>query len=172
MGIEFTYQSLRALPENYSGWCLRMIGFSPDVVETRKAFESIDVFVAYMDARPSWMKKGKLGAFLERCRDLQGKRRALVTFLSGYKGSARAELVTGFYAGYFSDDFDLMSRKAVADKFKALQRIVLELCEKYSNSADPAEQISLRTKVIDTGLPGDPELHSKWVQRYEGGNKQ
>ena len=172
VGLEFTYQSLRALPENYSGWCLRMIGFSPDVVVTRKAFEGIDVFVEYMDARPAWMKKGKLGAFLERCRELQGNRRALVTFLSGYKGSARAELITGFYAGYFSDNFDLMSRKAVAEKFKALQREILDLCEKYSNSADPAEQISLRTKIIDMGLPGDPELHSKWVQRYEGGNKQ
>ena len=169
VGLEFTYQSIRAMPENYNGWCLRMIGFSPDVVEARKAFENVDVFVKFMDSRPAWMKRGRLGEFLERCRELQGKVGELVKFLSGYKGSLRAELITEFYAGYFSGQFDAVGRKKLADKFKGLQREMYDLCEKYSNSTDPDEQIALRSKIIATGIPGDPEVHSKWVQRYEGG---
>ena len=61
-----------------------------------------------------------------------------------------------------------MARKALAERFKGLQRDVFDLCEKYADSADPEEQISLRDKIIATGIPGDPEVHSKWVQKFEG----
>lgn len=172
LGVDFTFQSLRALPENYNGWCLRMIGFSPDVVEARKTMEYVDVFVKFVSARPAWLRKGELGAFHTSCLDLQARRKRLVDFLSSYKGTApRAELITRFYAGYFSDDFDIAKRKALADRFKRIQREVSELCETYSNVSNPFEQINVRAKILTTGIPGDAQLHAKWVQKYEGNAK-
>jgi len=171
LGVDFTYQSLRALPENYNGWCLRMIGFSPDVVEARKTLEYLEVFVKYVSEKPGWLRKGELGAFYSYCQELQSKRQRLLGFLSGYKGRARAELITRFYAGYFSADFDIASRKSLADKFRLIQRDVFDLCEKYAASSDPVEQISLRARILGVGIPGDAQLHSKWVQKFEGGGQ-
>lgn len=171
LGVDFTFQSLRALPDNYSGWCLRMIGFSPDVVETRRAFEYIDVFVKYMDERPAWLSRGELGAFAKYCRSLQEKRDLLLKFLAAYKGEARAEVVAGFYSGWFSRQFELKGRKELAERFRAIQRRVSELNERYSEASDPVEQISIRSKMLSEGFPGDAQLHSKWVQKYEGGGR-
>lgn len=171
LGVDFTFQSLRALPDNYSGWCLRMIGFSPDVVETRRAFEYIDVFVKYLEDRPPWLSRGELGAFAKYCKSLQGKRDSLLKFLAAYKGDARAEVVAGFYNGWFSRQFELKTRKELAERFRAIQRRVSELNEKYSGTSDPVEQISIRSKILSAGFPGDAQLHSKWVQKYEGGGR-
>lgn len=171
LGIDFTFQSLRALPDNYNGWCLRMISFSPDVVETRKALEYVDVFVKYLDERPSWLSRGELGAFCTYCRSLQGKRDLLLKFLSSYNGDPRARLIAGFYNGWFSRQFELKARKELAEQFRAIQRKVAELSERYSEVSDPMEQISIRAKMLSVGFPGDAQLHSKWVQKFEGGGR-
>ena len=171
LGIDFTFQSLRALPDNYNGWCLRMIGFSPDVVETRKALEYIDVFVKYLDERPAWLSCGELGAFAKYCKTLLAKRDALLAFLAAYKGDPRAQLVAGFYHGWLSRQFELKVRKDLSERFRAIQRKVSELCERYSEVSDPVEQISIRAKILSIGLPGDAQLHSKWVQKFEGGGR-
>ena len=171
LGIDFTFQSLRALPDNYSGWCLRMIGFSPDVVEARKSLEYMDVFIKYLEERPAWLRRGELGAFDEYCRSLQKKRDLLLKFLSSYNGDPRAKLIAGFYHGWFSRQFDLGTRRDLADQFRAIQRKVSELCERYSETSDPVEQISIRAKILSVGLPGDAQLHSKWVQKFEGGGR-
>lgn len=171
LGIDFTFQSLRALPDNYNGWCLRMIGFSPDVVETRKALEYVDVFMKYIEERPAWLSRGELGAFGKYCKSLQEKRDSLLQFLSSYKGDPRAQLIAGFYHGWFSRQFELKARKDLAEQFRAIQRKVSELCERYSEASDPVEQISLRAKMLSIGLPGDAQLHSKWVQKFEGGGR-
>ena len=171
LGIDFTFQSIRKLPENYDGWCLRMIGFSPDVVEARKALEYIDVFVKYLDERPAWLRRGELGAFDKYCRSLQEKREHLLKALASYKGDPRAELITGFYHGWFSRQFDLKARKDLAERFRAIQRKVSELCERYDEITDPVAQISSRAKILSIGIPGDAQLHSKWVQKFEGGGR-
>lgn len=171
LGIDFTFQSLRALPDNYNGWCLRMIGFSPDVVETRKALEYVDVFMKYLEERPAWLSRGELGAFGKYCKSLQGKRDQLIQFLSSCKGDPRAQLIAGFYHGWFSRQFELKSRKALSEQFRSIQRKVSELCERYSEASDPVEQIAIRAKILSVGLPGDAQLHSKWVQKFEGGGR-
>ena len=171
MGIDFTFQSLRALPDNYNGWCLRMIGFSPDVVETRKALEYVDVFMKYLEERPAWLSRGELGAFGKYCKTLLEKRDQLVQFLSSYKGDPRAQLIAGFYHGWFSRQFELKARKELSERFRTIQRKVSELCERYSEASDPVEQIAIRAKILSLGIPGDAQLHSKWVQKFEGGGR-
>ncbi len=172
IGIDFTFQSIRALPDNYNGWCLRMIGFSPAVVDARKAFEYIDVFVKYLDERPSWLSRGELGKFGKYCRSLQDGRAQLVQFLSSYKGEPRAQLVAEFYRGWLSRQFDQRERTALAERFRAIQRQISGLCEKYDNTTDPVEQIAIRGRLLSIGLPGDAQLHSKWVQKFEGGGRR
>ncbi len=169
LGVEYTYQSLRALPEEYNGFCLRMVGFSPDVVEARKSLEYVDVFLKFVDERPKWLRRGRLGRFCEWCRGLQSSRAKLVTFLRSQEGDRRTRLVTQFYAGFFDPEgFDTAKRKSLANEFRALQREVSSLCDRYGDSSDPVEQISLRDKILATGLPGDAQLNSKWVQKFEG----
>ena len=171
LGIDFTFQSLRSLPDNYNGWCLRMIGFSPDVVEARKALEYIDVFVKYLDERPAWLRRGELGAFGKYCKDLQGQRNQLLDFLMKYQGDIRAQLIAGFYHGWFSRQFDLSQRKSLAEKFRDIQRRVSDLCERYAELSDPVAQISIRAKILGGGIPGDAQIHSKWVQKFEGAGR-
>ena len=169
LGVDFTFQSLRTLPDSYNGWCLRMIGFSPDVVEARKTLDYIEVLVNYLAARPAWLRRGDLGAFDTYCNDLLEKRKNLIEFLAGYRGQERAQIVTTFYAGWFSGNVGLQERRALAERFRKLQREVSELCERYSTTSDPIEQITLRSKILAVGLPGDSQLHPKWVQKFEGG---
>lgn len=171
LGVDYTFQSLRALPDNYNEWCLRLIGFSPDVVEARRALEYIDVFVKFVNERPAWLRRGELGAFHGYCAGLLEKKVKLLKFLDGFSGDQRARIITQFYKGFLSADFDLHSRRKLAEEFKQIQRKVGELNERYSASSDPVEQISLRTQILSVGFPGDAQLHSKWVQRYEGGAK-
>ena len=171
LGVDFTFQSLRALPDNYNGWCLRMIGFSPDVVEARKTLEYIDVFVKYLDERPPWLRRGELGAFYKYCRSLQDKRDQLLKGLAEFKGDPRAELITSFYHGWFSRQFDLKARKALAERFRSIQRKVSEQCERYDAITDPMAQVSCRAKILSIGLPGDAQLHSMWVQKFDGGGR-
>lgn len=178
IGVDYTFKSLRALPEEYNGWCLKMIGFTPDAVEARKAMEYVDVFVKYVSERPVWLRKGKLGAFHAFCQDLQRRRANVVEFLSSYKGESdtergrvRTQVVAQFYAIYLSGDADIVKRKALSDRFREIRREVSELCDRYSNLSDPEEQISVRAQILATGIPGDELLHAKWVQKYEGAER-
>lgn len=172
LGVEYTFQSIRALPEDYNGFCLRMTGFSPDVVEARAAFEYADVFVKFVEERPKWLRRGRLGAFYDRCRRLVGERKRLTSFLSAFSGDRRAKLIASFYAGFFgAPGFDLARRRELAGDFRAIQREVADLCDRYSDASDPVEQIAIRDKILATGLPGDSQTSSKWVQKFEGGGR-
>ena len=169
LGVDYTFYSLRALPKNYDGYCLRLIGFSPDCVEARNTFERIGVFVSFVEARPAWLRRGELGAFHSHCRKILAARDKLVGYLASFKGSARAVLVARFYAGYFSGDFSLEKKRTLAGEFRALQKEIASLNEKYDASSNPMEQIAIRAKILGLGLPGDPQMHAKWVAFYEGG---
>lgn len=168
VGVDYTFYNLRALPLSYDGKCLRLIGFSPDCVEARTAFDRLDVFVEFVEGRPSWLRRKELGAFYAHCRTLLQARDKLIAYLEGVEGSARARLVARFYVGFFSKTFPDEKRRALAEDFKALQREVLALNEKYEAVSNPMEQIAIRKKILDTGLPGDPQIHPKWVAEYEG----
>ena len=131
----------------------------------------IDVFVKYLDERPGWLRRGELGAFSQYCKELQGQRNQMLDFLLNYKGDVRAQLIAGFYHGWFSRQFDLSQRKGLADRFRDIQRNVSDLCERYAESSDPVAQISIRAKILGVGIPGDAQIHSKWVQKFEGAGR-
>ena len=168
LGVEFTYQSLRALPGAYNGFALRMTGFTPNIVDAKRTLEQVDQFVTFIDNGPAMLRKGALGEFRDYGRRLLADRDAIVASLSAYGGTPRAKLVAGFYADYLSGGGTLPHRKQLAEEFKSIQKEVSDLAERYTASSDPVEQISLRTKIMAVGLPGDAQLHSKWVQKYEG----
>ena len=172
LGIEFTFQSIRALPNDDNGFCLRMIGFSPDIVEARSALEYVDVFLRFVDSSPKWLRRGTLGKFCDMCGELQSKRSAVVRFLRSYEGERRARIIARFYAGYLDpSSFDLASRRDLSNEFKALQRDISAMSEEYGEKSDPVEQIAIRDRILATGIPGDSQLNSKWVQKFDGGGQ-
>lgn len=169
LGVDYTFYNLRSLPHDYDGRSLRLIGFSPDCVEARTAFERLGVFVAFVKSKPSWLRKGELGAFYDYCCGLLDAKDKLIAHLESLDGSVRAKLVARFYASYFSKEFPSEKRRALAEDFKALQKQVIALNEKYEATSNPMEQIAIRKTILDTGLPGDPMIHPRWVALYEGG---
>lgn len=168
LGIDYTFQSIRALPNAYEGLSLRMIGFSPDCVEARHAFENVESFVAFLGDSPKWLRKGDLGAFFDFCRQLLERRDAVVAKLAAHDGSPREKLLAGFYAEFLAREPNGAKRKELALAFRNLQKRVADLCEKYEDACDPIEQISIRAQILALALPGDPQIHAKWVQMNEG----
>lgn len=169
LGVDYTFKSLQVLPQNYDGQCLKLIGFSPDCVEARTAFERLSFFVAFVESRPAWLRRGELGGFYAHCRALLEARDKLIAYLESVEGSMRARLVARYYVGYFSKTFSDEQRRALEEDFKALQKEIMALNEKYEVTSNPMEQIAIRKKILDIGIPGDPKIHPKWVALFEGG---
>lgn len=168
LGVDYTFQSIRALPNAYDGFCLRMVGFSPDCVEARHAFENVESFVEFMQKSPRWLRRGDLGAFFDYCQQLLTQRDTIIAMLAARSGSARERLVAGFYADFLSPKANSERRKELALEFRNLQKRVTDLCEKYEDAHDPIEQISIRSQILSLALPGDPQIHARWVQMYDG----
>ena len=167
LGIEFTYESLQAMPNVYSGRGMRMVGFTPKCITARKAFEKAETFVQYMDGKDrKHLQKGELGRFYTMCVKIAISREEMVSVLKEIKGSKRQKLVASFFAEYFTARPSYSAKQAIASQFAALKREVMELGDEYSNANDPEKQILLRNKILETGLPGDPILHTKWVQVF------
>lgn len=167
LGIEFTYESIRAMPNVYSGRGTRMVGFTPKCITARLAFEKAETFVQYMDGKDrKYLQKGELGRFYTMCVKIAISREEMVSVLKEIKGTKRQKLVASFFAEYFTARPSYSAKQAIASQFAALKREVMELGDEYSNAGDPEKQILLRNKILEAGLPGDPILHTKWVQVF------
>ena len=167
LGIEFTYESIRAMPNVYSGRGMRMVGFTPKCITARQAFEKAETFVQYMDSNDrKYLQKGELGRFYTMCVKVAISREEMVSVLKEIKGTKRQKLVASFFAEYFTARPTYSAKQAIASQFAALKREVMELGDEYSNANDPEKQILLRNKILEAGLPGDPILHTKWVQMF------
>lgn len=168
VGIEYAYESLRALPDEYNERCLKMLGFAPQIRTAQRAMERIAAFVDYMDGQRAWLRKGALNEFLGSCRRLQSSRDRVVSFLSHRDGTRRERLIARFSAHYLSSVDDYATREALAKEFKVYQNEIQSLNDRYESESDPEKQIALRAAILKKGIPGDPVLHTKWVQKYEG----
>lgn len=169
LGIEYAYQALRALPGAYNGLALRMVGFTPNVVDAKRTLEQVEYFVNFIDEGPDLLRKGALGEFREYARSLLEDREVIVGYLSSFQGEPRAKLMASYYAYYLKDGGTLAQRKQLSADFKMIQKSVTDLYEKYRVLSDPVEQIGLRAKIMSIGFPGDPVVHSMWVQKHTMG---
>lgn len=171
VGVEYAYESLRALPEAYNGRCLSLVGFVPKIKLARQALEQVEAFVAYMDEQRQWLRKGKLLNYLEKCRKILALRDAIVKSMGEQAGSERVRVLAAFCANYLSATPTFAERQKVADMFKALQAKVSKLNEEYEAESDPVRQIAIRDRILAEGFPGDAAVHSKWVQKFDGGDR-
>jgi len=167
LGVEHTYESLRSLPNTYNGRSMRMIGFTPKCQTARQAFEKAELFVQYLDNEDKkYLQRGAVGKYYTQCMKIALAREKIVSVLRAIKGSRRRCLVASFYAEYFTARSTYDAKRVIATQFKALQREVAELGDAYSAETDPFKQIAIRDKILATGLPGDPIVHPKWVQKF------
>ena len=121
-----------------------------------------------MQSQKAWRRKGSLGDFLKSCKKILATRDAVVARLNGVGGSRRARLLLRFCAHYISASDDFQVRTAIAREFKEYQKRMQELEYRYECESDPEAQIKLRELIIAERVPGDPVLHTKWVQKFEG----
>ena len=167
LGIELTYESLKALPNAYNGRSTRMVGFEPKCKTALQAFEKAELFVQYLDSPgKKYLQRGAVGKYYAQCIKVAIIREKMVSVLKSMKGSKRCRLVAAFYAEYFTPRPDTTVKNAIAAQFKSLTRDVAELNEAYRVEPDPNKQIAIRDKMLETGLPGDPIIHPKWVQKF------
>ncbi|MBE6395422.1 MAG: FHA domain-containing protein [Lentisphaerae bacterium] len=165
--IEYTYESIRALPNIYNGRSMRLIGFKPICQLVRKTFEKAELFVQYLDNPDKrHLQRGIVGKYYTQCMKIAIDRENVVRVLRNIKGSKRKRLVAAFYAEYFTARPSYAAKRSIEAQFKDLSREVLELCDAYANESDPEKQIAIRDRILETGLPGDPAVHPKWVQKF------
>ena len=167
LGIEHTYESLKALPNTYNGRSMRMVGFTPKCITARQAFEKAELFVQYLDnADKKYLQRGEIGKYYTQCIKIAIDREKMVSTLKTYKGSKRSHLVAAFYAEYFTPRPNFSAKRAIESQFKSLTREIIELGDAYATETDPEKQIKIRNQILQTGIPGDPILHPKWVQKF------
>ncbi len=165
--IEYTYESIRALPNIYNGRSMRLLGFKPVCQLVRKTFEKAELFVQYLDNPDKrHLQRGVVGKYYTQCTKIAIDRENVVRVLRNIKGSKRRRLVAAFYAEYFTARPSYAAKRTIEAQFKDLSREVLELCDAYANESDPEKQITIRDRILETGLPGDPAVHPKWVQKF------
>lgn len=167
LGIEHTYESLKALPNTYNGRSTRMVGFTPKCITARQAFEKAELFVQYLDnADKKYLQRGEIGKYYTQCIKIAIDREKMVSTLKTFKGTKRSRIVAAFYAEFFTPRPDSTAKRAIESQFKSLSREIIELGDSYATETDPEKQIKIRNQILQTGLPGDPVLHPKWVQEF------
>ena len=167
-GIEWTFESLSALPKSYSGRNRRSMAFTPRCISARQAFDHAANLVQYLEGDDRrYLQHGDIGRYYTQCVRITIERERLVQWLKDYKGTDRAEIVASFYADFFSPDPTDVAKRALSQRFAKLKREVIALDEKYKFEMDPEKQLALREKIIETGIPGDQLVHSRWAQKFD-----
>ncbi len=174
-GIEYTYESLRALPSAFNGRSVRAMNFSPKCIAARQEFDRVEAFVQYIDTfrkslgreESESLARGRLGRFYTQCLKIMNVRERLVQWLKEYKGPERGEIVASFYADFFIGGNSNVAKNALRDRFRKLSRELIALDDRYKLEFDPERQLSIRDEIMRRGIPGDQILHSKWAQKFD-----
>lgn len=166
IGIEYGYESLRHLPEDYDGACLRLIGFRPLVCDARAALERIVAFCDYMGQQRAWIRNGALGDYLAKCRLILVQRDHAVAEYLRLSGCGRRALVSRLCAVLLASDALTAERRRLAADFKAYQAEMAKLAEAYAETEIPANQIEIREQILSKGLPGDGTVQVRWAQKF------
>lgn len=166
IGIEFGYESLRHLPEDYDGACLRLVGFRPQVCDAHAALERIAAFCDYMGQQRAWIRNGPLGDYLVKCRQILARRDQVVAEYLRASGCGRRELLLRLCAVLLAPDALTSERRRLAADFKAYQAEMAKLAEAYAETEVPAKQIEIREQILSKGLPGDGAVQVRWAQKF------
>ena len=59
------------------------------------------------------------------------------------------------------------AKRLLRDRFSKLRQNVIALNERYTLETDPDRQLEIRDQILSAGIPGDPELHAKWAQKFD-----
>ena len=166
-GIEYTFESLRALPNAFNGRNIRSMNFSPRCVYARQAFDRVEAFAQYLDSPDrKYLQRGNLGRCYTQCVRIMTERERLVQWLKAYKGTERSAIVASFYADFFALRPADVAKRTLRDRFAALRRELIALDERYAMETDPVKQLKIRDAIMEKGIPGDPVLHAKWAQKF------
>jgi hypothetical protein len=84
------------------------------------------------------------------------------------QASGREALIAGGIAWCLMDTPDKAFRETLAGQLASLHNSVLAL-NNQRDSADAAERIQLRKKILDLGLPGDPVVNQMWIESDSSG---
>jgi hypothetical protein len=167
-GIEYTYESLRALPNAFNGRNIRTMNFSPRCVSAKQAFDRVEAFVQYLDSKDrKYLQRGTLGRYYTQCVRIMIERERLVQWLKGVKGTERCEIVASFYADFFALRSADVAKRVLRERFTKLRRDLIALDERYTQETDPEKQLGIRDEIMAKGVPGDPVLHAKWAQKFD-----
>ena len=167
-GIEYTYESLQALPNAFNGRNIRAMGFSPRCVAARQAFSRVEAFVQYLDGEDrKHLQRGLLGRYYTQCVKILIERENFVQWLKRLSGSERVGIVANFYADYFAPRPSDVAKRLLRERFAKLRREMMTLSDRYTLETDPMKQLAIRDEIMAKGIPGDPVLHVKWAQKFD-----
>jgi hypothetical protein len=168
VGIEYTYENLRALPKPPGRQTTVMMNFVPKCQTAKAAFEQVRMFLAFMDRSENReFRAGKLGRLYALGAQILADREQLIASLKKSAKEAatdRAKIVSGYYAEYFSDEPSYADLRALEMAFRKLQKQVNELNEQYGSEPDPERRLALRRKILETGIPGMEAVRMRWVE--------
>ena len=174
LGIEYTYANLRELPNPPGRQTAVLMNFVPKCQTVKGAFDQVATFLATLD-RPEGkeFRAGKLGRLYALGAQILADRDALVKKLKAKAKPAngqkmgRTEIVAGYFAEYFAQSPSYADLRALEMAFKALQRELNELGEKYENEADPEKRLAIRKEILAKGIPGMEAVRKRWVEIEE-----
>ena len=174
LGIEYTYANLRELPNPPGRQTSVLMNFVPKCQTVKGAFDQVNTFLMTMD-RPEGkeFRAGKLGRLYALGAQILADRDALVKKLKARAKVAKGEkmnrtqIIAGYFAEYFSLSPSYADLRALEMAFKALQREMMELGEKYENEPDPEKRLQIRKEILAKGIPGMEAVRKRWVEVEE-----
>ena len=174
-GVEGAYASFKALPSPDAPDAGVRLGFVPACKVLETAFARMEAFMRIMSMESMReYRGGRLGELCERCRELDGRKAELASWLSGRAGDAaaagraREAVVAGYYALRLGGGREKDALMELASRFRALERRMSSLKDAYDVESDPSRRIELKRRVLEEGIPGNPVVRVFWVEAWDG----
>lgn len=172
LGIEFVYENLHELPKPPGRQNEAILNFKPQASLARAVFVQVQTFVQYME-RPenAEFRAGRLAQLCSLCDEILADRAKLVSDLKARAqdnaASARARLVAGCYAEFFSPDPSYAALRGMEMSFKRLVKAMNELAEELDSETDPEKIIQIRNTILSRGIPGMDIVRKCWGEIEE-----
>jgi len=173
LGIESFYTHLKMLPEPVDPVIASQFPFPPVLTAFSEAIAKIDYLDSFLNEPDNkWLLAGKLADEMARLRAIRAKRDGVLKTMleTARERGGREGVIAGGIALRLAREPDKVKidqkplQKWVMEKLKQNKAATAEMAGRY-NTATFAEQIKLRTKILETGLPGDPSVRRMWVMR-------